>query len=161
MILQVGAVIGGWPTLGILVLDSLAGAWLLKVQSRRAWAQFRAALVEGRWPGDEVAQGALIIVGGTLLVTPGFVTDVVGFLLLIGGTRRLVAAHLRNRVAGGGRGAGGPRRRAGRDQGAVLDVEVVEIRREPGPPPVSEAGPAEPDDPGDGGRGTDDGRGGS
>jgi UPF0716 protein FxsA len=110
VILQVGAAIGGWPTAIILVLDSLLGAWLLKVEGRRAWSEFRRALEEGRWPGDEVAQGALIIVGGTLLVTPGFVTDVVGFAFLLRPTRRLVANRVRVRVgraATGGAGTAG------------------------------------------------------
>ena len=144
VILQVGAAIGGWPTAGILVLDSVIGAWLLKVEGRRAWLQFRDALAQGRWPGDEVAQGALIIVGGTLLVTPGFVTDVVGFAFLIGPTRRLVArlvrARLRGQVAGGPGGpagagpgsAGGSAGSRPRQPGEQvdLDIEVVEIQRE-------------------------------
>ena len=141
VILQVGAAIGGWPTAGILVLDSVIGAWLLKVEGRRAFSQFREALAQGRWPGDEVAQGALIIVGGTLLVTPGFVTDVVGFAFLIGPTRRLVArivrARLREQMVGGVPGArsGGSAGRQGRAPGqggeqVDLDVEVVEIQRE-------------------------------
>lgn len=146
VILQVGAAIGGWPTAGILVLDSVIGAWLLRVEGSRAWLEFRRALAEGRWPGDEVAQGALIIVGGTLLVTPGFVTDVVGFAFLVRPTRRLVARAVRSRVRGqvvggaagagphggvGGRGAGagtGPAR--GRGEQVDLDIEVVEVERE-------------------------------
>ncbi|TVR23901.1 MAG: FxsA family protein [Nitriliruptor sp.] len=114
VILQVGQAIGGWWTAGLLVADSLLGAWLLRVEGRRAWSQFRIALQEGRWPGDEVAQGALVIVGGTLLLTPGFLTDVLGFLFLIAPTRRFVSRRLRARVAGGmvgdptARGGGGP-----------------------------------------------------
>lgn len=150
VILQVGEAIGGWWTAGLLVADSLLGAYLLRIEGRRAWSEFRSALEEGRWPGDEVAQGALVIVGGTLLLTPGFLTDALGFLFLLGPTRRMVARRLRARVgeataSGSGaaagtartaRGAGGRRRRPGptartRDgEQVVLDVEVVEIRRE-------------------------------
>lgn len=163
VIIQVGAVIGGWWTAALLVADSLLGAYLLRVEGRRAWREFRTALEEGRWPGDEVAQGALIIVGGTLLLTPGFLTDVVGFLFLLGPTRRMVARRLRARVGAAatagpasgpaagpdGRptsGSSGTRRRSrpgprtgrSRDDGEpVLDVEVVEIRREQ--PPVRPA----------------------
>ena len=163
MILQVGGAIGGWWTAGLLVADSLLGAWLLRVEGRRAWSQFRTALQEGRWPGDEVAQGALIIVGGTLLLTPGFLTDGLGFLFLVAPTRRWVSRRLRSRVAGGmvggataqgGRGptGGGPAGGTPRDGGGPargtprsgddlqLDIEVVEIRREQGPRPVSEGG---------------------
>jgi UPF0716 protein FxsA len=148
VILQVGALIGGWWTAGLLILDSIAGAWLLRVEGARAWSQFRTAMADGRWPGDEVAQGALVIVGGTLLLTPGFVTDLVGFLLLLGPSRRLVAGVLRRRVASGlglgtprRDGAGSSRRAArGRSPGAEgpdLDVEVVEIEREQRPPDTS------------------------
>lgn len=160
VIVQVGAVIGGWATFGLLVADSLVGAWLLRVEGRRAWAQFRRALAEARWPGDEVAQGALIIVGGTLLVTPGFITDVVGFLLLIGGTRRVVADQVRKRFTGA-TGIPGGRRTRGRGtaesadpfkherRGNVpLDVEVVEIEREQPPPERSDSGEPDSDGPG-------------
>jgi UPF0716 protein FxsA len=89
-----------------------------------------------------------VIVGGTLLLTPGFVTDLVGFLLLLGPSRRLVAGVLRRRVASGlglgtprRDGAGSSRRAArGRSPGAEgpdLDVEVVEIEREQRPPDTS------------------------
>jgi UPF0716 family protein affecting phage T7 exclusion len=94
VILQVGQVIGtGW-TVALLVIDSLVGAWLLKRESVRAWHDFRAALSAGRWPGDEVTQGGLVIVGGTLLLTPGFVTDVVGLLALLPPSRAVASqAH--------------------------------------------------------------------
>ena len=158
MIVQVGGAIGGWWTAGLLVADSILGAWLLRVEGRRAWSQFRTALQEGRWPGDEVAQGALIIVGGTLLLTPGFLTDGLGFLFLVAPTRRWVSRRLRSRVSEqmvGGAASGGPRpggaasggassgggRPGGPEAGSHgeelhLDVEVVEIRREQGPRPV-------------------------
>jgi UPF0716 protein FxsA len=145
VIVQVGSVIGGWWTAGLLIADSLLGAYLLRVEGRRAWREFRTALEEGRWPGDEVAQGALIIVGGTLLLTPGFITDAVGFLFLLGPTRRMVARRLRSRV--GAAATAGPRS-DGRGGDLGLDVEVVEIRREQPP-----TGPV-----GDAARGQEDGR---
>jgi UPF0716 protein FxsA len=143
VIIQVGQVIGTAWTVALLVADSVLGAWLLRREGRRAWQQFRAALEEMRWPGDEVTQGALVIVGGTLLLTPGFVTDVVGFLLLLSPTRAVVSRVLRARLTPapvqgyqavrGRRGGDGRRSGSKRaDEGAsVLDVEVVEIRREP------------------------------
>jgi UPF0716 protein FxsA len=94
IVLQVGSALGvGW-TIALLVAASLLGAYLLRVEGARTWRQFRQALAEGRWPGDEVAQGALVLVGGALLLTPGFLTDVVGFLFLLAPTRRLVAGWL-------------------------------------------------------------------
>lgn len=144
---------GGWTTFGLLVADSLVGVWLLKVEGRRTFGDFRGALQEGRWPGDEVAQGALVLVGGTLLLTPGFFTDAIGFLLLLPPTRRVVAAVLRRRV---GQAmpwaplqAARPRRR-GADQGSRsgIDIEVVEVRREQPPATPGVAGePPGPEEP--------------
>jgi UPF0716 protein FxsA len=159
VIFQVGGAIGGWWTAALLILFSIVGAMLLRFEGRRAWSEFRRALGEGRWPGDEVAQGALIIVGGTLLVTPGFVTDLVGFLLLLGPSRRLVARAVRKRMEGavviGGATGAGPRGASSRrstsrgpratDDGVPLDVEVVEIRREQPPVGGSTRAGDEPD----------------
>jgi UPF0716 protein FxsA len=140
VIIQVGQVIGTPATIALLVADSVFGAWLLRREGRKAWQQFRAALEEVRWPGDEVAQGALVIVGGTLLLTPGFVTDVVGFLLLLPPTRAAVSKVLRARLTPvpvqgyqAARGKRARRRRASRtgEGSDVLDVEVVEVHREP------------------------------
>jgi UPF0716 protein FxsA len=146
VIIQVGQVIGTPTTIALLVADSILGAWLLRHEGRKAWQQFRDALEEARWPGDEVTQGGLIIVGGTLLLTPGFVTDLVGFLLLLPMTRAVVSRILRARLTPapvqGYQAARGKRarrrdrgRRAAADAGSrgpdVLDVEVVEVQREP------------------------------
>jgi UPF0716 protein FxsA len=148
VIIQVGQVIGAWWTVVLLVVDSLLGAWLLRREGARAWRAFRQALQEGRWPGDEVAQGAMVIVGGTLLLTPGFVTDVVGFILLIPVSRRVlsrtVRSRVRERVIGdmpGGPGLGPRDRRRGHGPRNTFDVEVVDIRREDAPPPSD--GPGE------------------
>lgn len=150
-IIQVGQLIGtGW-TVALLVLDSLVGAFLLKRESRRAWHDFRAALSSGRWPGDEVTQGGLVIVGGTLLLTPGFVTDAVGLLALLPPSRAVLARVIRRRVVpgsivtgvmGGGRAPGGRSRGRTRRPGPgdgpttgpqILDVEVVEVERDDPP----------------------------
>lgn len=158
VILRVGELIGPWWTIALLVADSIAGAWLLRIEGRRAWTQFRTALADGRWPGDEVAQGALVIVGGTLLLTPGFVTDGVGFLLLLGPTRRAVSRIVRGRVSSAGRpgrartadgrrASGVPRdgsSAGGSRPGGRYDVEVVEIRREQRDPDGPDAGPPAP-----------------
>ena len=137
VILQVGQTLGVWWTIALLVTFSIVGAVLLRRQGRRAWRAFRDALAEGRWPGDEVTQGALVIVGGTLLLTPGFVTDAVGFLLLIPFTRAGVSRLIRSRLTPGPvKMFGAATRRtsnAGPDgvRSDTLDVEVVEIEREP------------------------------
>lgn len=86
-ILQVAHVIGGWETLGLLLLMSVLGTWLVKREGARAWGAFQLALKEGRVPARETADGALVILGGALLLTPGFVTDVFGALCLLPPTR--------------------------------------------------------------------------
>lgn len=90
VIIQVGQVIGAWPTVTLLVVESLIGAWIVRREGRRAWRELRAAVGSGRLPSRELADGALVLVGGTLLLTPGFVTDAAGFLLVIPPTRALV-----------------------------------------------------------------------
>ena len=114
VIIQVGELIGLWPTLALLLADALLGALLLRHQGRGAWRRFNTALAERRFPGREVADGLMIAVGATLLLTPGFITDIFGFLLLIPPTRaivrRLLRAYAAHRfvVVGVGR-AGGTR----------------------------------------------------
>jgi UPF0716 protein FxsA len=112
VIIQVGQLIGIWPTLALLLLDAIGGSMLLKHQGRGAWRRFNEALAQRRFPGREVVDGVLIVVGGTLLVTPGFITDIFGLFLLIPPTRALARAVLRRFPIGrvavlGGSAAGG------------------------------------------------------
>ncbi len=90
VIIQVGQAIGLAPTLLLLILDGIAGAALARSQGRNAWARFNRALAEGRVPAKETLDGGMIIVGGALLLAPGFITDIFGFLLLIPPTRALL-----------------------------------------------------------------------
>ena len=83
VLIQVGQVIGGLETIALLVVVSLLGAALLRREGSRTWRAFRTASTSGRLPAREVADGALVLFAGTLLLTPGFVTDVVGLLLLV------------------------------------------------------------------------------
>jgi len=94
VIIQIGGAIGVVPTLAILVADSLIGAALARSQSRAAWERFNRALAEGRVPGREVFDGAMIILGGALLLTPGFITDVFGIFLLLPPTRAALRKFL-------------------------------------------------------------------
>jgi UPF0716 protein FxsA len=89
LIIQVGDAIGVLPTIALLLLDSLLGAALLRSQGRTAWRRFNEALALGRVPAREVFDGAMIILGGAFLITPGFITDVIGLLLLIPPTRTM------------------------------------------------------------------------
>jgi UPF0716 protein FxsA len=95
----VGPALGAPLTIALLVADSLAGAWLMKSQGRAVWARFNETLREGRIPAREIVDGVLVIFGGAFLITPGFITDVLGFLLLIPITRRLFRGTLQRRLA--------------------------------------------------------------
>jgi UPF0716 protein FxsA len=98
VIIKIGSLIGVWPTLALLLADAVLGSLLLRHQGRSAWRRFNAALAERRFPGKEVADGLLIAVGGTLLLTPGFVTDIVGAIFLIPPPRAIVRRLLRGVV---------------------------------------------------------------
>ena len=94
VLIQVGGAIGVGPTIALLVLDSLLGAALMRSQGRAAWRRFQAATGAGKVPAREVLDGALVIFGGALLLTPGFVTDLLGILLLLPPTRAIVRRTL-------------------------------------------------------------------
>ena len=99
VLIQVGQVIGAWWTIALLVADSIFGSWLIRHEGRRAWQALTVALESGRMPATELADGALILVGGTLMLSPGFVTDVVGIVLILPFTRPLARRLLTRLVA--------------------------------------------------------------
>jgi UPF0716 protein FxsA len=117
LLVQVGQVIGAGWTIALLLLDAVLGTWLIKHEGSRAWRSLRAALQSGRMPAVEIADGALILVGGTLMLAPGFITDAFGILLILPFTRPLFRRLLTATVA----------RR--------LIVAAVDVRR-PGPGPA-------------------------
>lgn len=90
VIIRVGQWIGAGPTIALLLLDSVLGAVLLRHQGRAAWRRFNHAMAERRVPHREVFDGAMIIFGGALLLTPGFITDVLGVLCLIPPSRDMI-----------------------------------------------------------------------
>jgi UPF0716 protein FxsA len=98
VVIQVGQAIGVWWTVAILVLDSILGSVLMRAQGRTSWRRFNEAIGAGKVPAREVLDGALVIFGGLLLLTPGFITDFLGLLLLIPPTRALVRAVLARRL---------------------------------------------------------------
>lgn len=100
VIIQVGEAIGVWPTLLLLLLDAVLGSLLLRHQGRGAWRRFNEALAQRRFPGKEVADGLLIVIGGTLLLAPGFITDIFGIFLLIPPTRAIARAVLKRFTVG-------------------------------------------------------------
>jgi len=138
VIIQVGQQIGAAWTIVALVVVSVVGTWLVRREGVRAWSKFRSALQEGRPPTAEVVDGALVLFGGALLLTPGFLTDILGLTLIFPPTRavasRAVRARARARLGLGGLLGTFPpgRRRAGRaGRGSEpIDVEVVDVTRE-------------------------------
>jgi UPF0716 protein FxsA len=90
VIVQVGQQLGVPVTLLLLGASALLGAWVLRREGAKAWRAFRTALAERRPPATEVVDGVLVVIGGLLMVLPGFVSDVVGLLLVLPPTRRLV-----------------------------------------------------------------------
>lgn len=137
LIVQVAQIIGGWWTLAILVGEALLGAWLMRREGARAWKALNESFASGKLPSGELADTALILVGGVLLVLPGFVTDVFGLLFLLPFTRPLARTALAFFVA----------RRMSRlgVSGAYVrrDVTVIEGETVPGP----QAGPPQQQDP--------------
>ncbi len=113
VIVKVGEAIGLLPTIAILVADSIIGSVLLRAQGGGAWRRFNEALAARRPPAREVLDGALVIFGGAFLITPGFLTDVIGVVLLLPPTRALVrrvlVAHFSRRFVAGMVGRVGPR----------------------------------------------------
>jgi UPF0716 protein FxsA len=99
VIIQLAGVIGILPTIALLLIDSIVGTMLMKSQGRAAWQRFNEANAEGRIPAREVADGALIILGGAFLLTPGFITDIFGLLFLFPPTRVLLRGLLVRRGA--------------------------------------------------------------
>lgn len=142
VIVAVGRAIGGWPTLGLLLVESALGAWLVRREGARAWAALSSALRSGRMPAGELADAALVLVGGTLLLAPGFLTDVVGFAFVLPVfrplTRRLLARVVERRLLGGltrwgpftGTATGSP---PGRRPGSGPDVVPGQVVDPPAP----------------------------
>ncbi len=98
VILEIGREIGVGPTIAVLIADSVLGSLLMRAQGRAAWRRFTQATRSGRPPAREVIDGALIIAGGALLLTPGFITDALGLALLLPPTRAVVRRVLARRL---------------------------------------------------------------
>lgn len=107
LLVQIGSRIGVALTIAIVLTTGAAGAWLARSQGLRALHRLQQALRQAQFPGDEIFDGVLILGGGLLLLTPGFLTDVIGFLVLVPGSRHAVKAFLkrslRSRLQGAAR----------------------------------------------------------
>jgi UPF0716 protein FxsA len=107
VIIKIGAAIGVLNTIGLLLLSSIVGGWLMKREGLGVLRRIQGAVAEGRVPGKELADAALILFGGALMVAPGFVTDFLGILLLLppvrAAVRRVLLRVIAGRVIGPGR----------------------------------------------------------
>ena len=149
LFLKVGGLIGLWPTLGLVLLTALAGTALVHREGRRALADLRNSFNEMRDPAEPLAHGAMILLAGLLLLTPGFFTDTLGLLLLVPAVRIAVMRQVSTRVSvthfGMAGGTRAPRRDPHRPD--VIDGDFQEIdpdsappRNSPGAPPRGPSG---------------------
>jgi UPF0716 protein FxsA len=123
LLIELGKVVGLLPTLGLVVLTGVTGAWLARAEGLRVFLQFQREVASGKLPGQAMMDGIAVLIGGAFLLTPGVLTDVVGFSLLLPPTRRWIQRRVRKRLErgiadgtvrvvtmgsfGGGFGAGG------------------------------------------------------
>lgn len=132
LFIQIGGLIGLWPTLLIVIVTAILGTFLVRSQGARELGRLRTSLNELEDPTGPLVHGAMILVSGALLLTPGFFTDAVGFALLVPGIRTVVFNWLRARVKLQSFTVGGagfePRPRQSGDR--VIDGEFTEISPE-------------------------------
>ena len=107
VIIKIGAAIGLLDTIGLLILSSIVGGWLMKREGLGVLRRIQLAMAEGRVPGQELVDAFLILLGGALMVAPGFLTDITGMLLLLPPVRAVVRRVLRRRFAARVVGGGG------------------------------------------------------
>ncbi|MGB3257628.1 MAG: FxsA family protein [Ornithinimicrobium sp.] len=138
-IILVGQAIGAWWTFGALIALSVIGAWLVHREGRRTWGRLREALRQGQAPAKELTDAGLVLVGGAMLLTPGFLTDALGLFFVLPLTRPITRAWLQTVVASRLLGSFAPtgsesrgRRSAGAARGEVIEGEVIQ---EPDPKP--------------------------
>lgn len=154
VLVKVGGLIGLWPTLAVVILTAVAGTWLLRLQGFQTWQRAQVALQRGEAPVAEVLDGMFLFAAALLMVTPGLITDTMGFLFLIPPVRHAVAKWLVNWAIrtgrlqvypgadggmGGSRGGGmrsgmgkrpdgdGRPKRGGRQDSVIIEGEAIEI----------------------------------
>jgi UPF0716 protein FxsA len=98
LLVTIGGLVGLAPTIALIVVTGMFGAWLAKREGRKALAGYQDAMTQGRPPEDGILSGLLILVGGVLLITPGILTDVAGFALMIPPIRHAIAKRVARRV---------------------------------------------------------------
>jgi UPF0716 protein FxsA len=137
VIIQVGEAIGVWWTIALLIADSVLGSVLMRSQGRAAWRRLGEAMRAGRPPAREALDGALVVFGGALLLTPGFISDVLGLLLLLPPSRAVARGLLVRRlgrrliVTVSARGGRRPPARPADVEGSAVEIDPGALRRDP------------------------------
>ena len=141
ILIQVGGIIGALPTVGLVVLTAVVGVWLLRLEGFATLTRVQDKLNRGETPETELLEGIMLIFGGALLLTPGFFTDFIGFVCLLPGLRRPLAARIINSTGFRTFHAGGSQFSAGYrwDQSAnAQDSRTIDGEFEPESKPLDE-----------------------
>jgi UPF0716 protein FxsA len=137
LLILVGSHIGALPTIGLVVLTATVGLWLLKLEGLATLARLQDRINQGEIPGQELLEGIMLLIGGALLLTPGFFTDGIGFVCLIPVLRKPIAQWLINRGMIGALGnihVGGNRVWPEQDGSTIIEGEFEE--QNPRRPPL-------------------------
>ena len=97
LLVYVGRFVGLWPTIALVVVTGFIGATLARQQGFRVWAKIQTEMQAGRMPASDLVDGLLILIGGIVLLTPGLLTDVFGFTLMVPAVRNVVKGKLEQR----------------------------------------------------------------
>lgn len=136
LLVWIGGEIGLLPTVALVLLTGVVGAALARHQGLAAWRRFERALAAGRLPGRELLEGLFILLAAAFLLTPGVLTDAVGFALLVPASRRWLVARVRVRLEA--RLRVGPEATAHAPEPGVIDADFEVVERDVGRPPPSE-----------------------
>ncbi len=128
LLIQIGSLIGVLPTILLIVLTAVLGAALLRQQGLATLNRFRASLERNELPAMEILEGVVLLVGGALLLTPGFITDVIGFLCLLPVSRQAIVRNVLSRAAIGLDVRVAAQRTSKRREEQVIEGEIVEKR---------------------------------
>jgi UPF0716 protein FxsA len=138
LFIEVGGWIGLGPTLALVVLTAVVGAWMMRRQGFAVLMRAQRQLADGVLPVVEVFEGLCLVIAGALLLTPGFFTDALGALLLVPAVRRWLYRQVRRRIEAHvvqGPGDAGHRPAGGRPSGPTIEVEFEEVHEDrPGAP---------------------------
>jgi len=100
LLIKVGTIIGTMNTIAMVILTAVAGAYLVRMEGLAVWYRIQQNIAEGIFPAEELLDGLMIFIAGAVLLTPGFITDAMGFLILFPPTRILIKRILKRWIEG-------------------------------------------------------------